>query len=44
MVGQEEVGGCVLRVQTVCPSLGSALETPWLALGGSLISSYAQMG
>ena len=29
-----EVGGCTRRVQTARPSMGSALETPWLALGG----------
>ena len=31
-------------VQTAWPSLGTALETPWLALGGPLLSSYAWMG
>jgi len=29
------------RVQTAWLSLGSALEMPWLALGGPLLSSYA---
>ena len=40
-VGQGEVRGCTRRVQTVWPSLDPALETPWLALGGPLLSSYA---
>jgi len=32
-------------VQTAWPaSLGSALKTPWLALSGPLLSSYAQTG
>ena len=29
------------RVQTAWPSLGSTLETPWLAVSGPLLSSYA---
>jgi len=37
-------GGCTRRVQTAWPSLGSALEMPWLALGGPLLSSYAWTG
>ena len=43
-VGQGEVGGCTWRVHTVRPSLDPALETPWLALGGPLLSSYAWTG
>jgi len=43
--GMGEVGGCT---QTAWPSLGSALEMPWLAPGGPLLSSciyiYAQTG
>jgi len=35
---------CTRRVQTAWPSLGSALKTPWLALSGPLLSSYAQTG
>ena len=40
--GQEEVGGFTWRVQTTWLCLGSALKTPWLALGGPFLSSYAQ--
>jgi len=36
-VGQGEVGGCNWRVQAAWLLLGSALETPWLALGGPLL-------
>ena len=36
--------GYTQRVQTAWPSVGSALETPWLALSGLLLSSYAQTG
>jgi len=43
-VGQEEVGGCTQRMQTVCPCLGMAVERPWLALGRPFLSSLAQMG
>ena len=45
-VGQGEVGGCTWRVQTawLTLSLGSALETSWLALGGPLLFSYAWTG
>ena len=43
-VGQGEVGGCTRRVQTAWLSPNLALETPWLALGGPLLSSYAQSG
>lgn len=39
--GWEKVGGCTWRMHTAWLSLGSALETPWLALGGPLLSSYA---
>ena len=38
-----EIGGggwCTQRVHTVWLSLSSALETPWLALGEPLLSSY----
>ena len=35
------MSGCTRRVQTAWPSLGSALEMPWLALSGPLLSSYA---
>jgi len=38
------VGGCNRRVQTAWPSLGSTLKTPWLALSGPLLSSYAWTG
>jgi len=39
------VGGCTRRVQTAWLSLAlHALEIPWLALSGPLLSSYAQMG
>ena len=31
------MGGCTRRVQTAWLSLGSALEMPWLALGGPLL-------
>ena len=45
-VEQGEVGGWAWRVQTLTawPSLGSALERSWLALGGLFLYSYAQMG
>ena len=29
-------------MQTAWPSLGSALEMPWLALGGPLLSSWVE--
>jgi len=41
--GGHEVGGCTWRVQTAWSSLGSALETPWLALGRSLLSVLLYM-
>ena len=44
MVGRGEVGWCTWRVQTAWLSLGSALETHWLALSGPLLSSYARTG
>ena len=34
----------VLLCTNSMPSLGSALETPWLALDGPFLSSYAQTG
>ena len=37
-------GGCIRRVQISWQSLGSALERPWLALGGPFLPSYAQTG
>jgi len=40
--GQGEVSGCTQRVQTAWASLGPALEMPWLALCGPLLSSCAQ--
>ena len=36
------MGGYTRRVQRAWPSLGSALGTPWLALGWPLLSSYAR--
>jgi len=36
--------GYIQRVQTAWPSLDLALETPWLALSGPLLSSYTQTG
>jgi len=44
MVGQGEVGGCTQRVQASWSCLGSALERPWLALGGPFFASFAQTG
>jgi len=41
--GHRKVGGCIRRMQTGWPSLGSALETPWMAVGGPLLSFYAGM-
>jgi len=43
-VGQGEVGGCTWRVQKAWLLLGLAVESPWLALGGPFLSSFAQMG
>ena len=42
--GQGEVGGFQHRAQIAWLLLGLAVESPLLALGGTFLSSYAQMG
>ena len=42
MVGQEKVGGLTQRVKMAWPCQGLSVERPWLALGGSLLSSFEQ--
>lgn len=42
-VGQSEVGGFTWRVNEAWPCLGSAIERPWFALGGLLLSFMLEM-
>jgi len=43
-VGQGEVGAPEGYKQHGCLCVGLAVESPWLALGGPFLFSFAQMG
>jgi len=43
-VGQGEVGGFQHWAQVTWLLVGIAVESPWSALGGPFLSSFAQMG
>ena len=43
-LGQGEVGGLQPWAQVAWLLLGLAVESPWWALGGPFLSSFARMG